>query len=78
VKLFLQILKANWLSLINKFDTASKAAITKAKDARIAAATAAKNTDLAGIATAYNTALTAAKKIATDAANSCHNQGGGI
>jgi hypothetical protein len=78
VKLFLQILKANWLSLIDKFDTASKAAITKAKDARIAAATAAKNTDLAGIATAYNTALNAAKKIATDAANSCHNQGGGI
>lgn len=77
VKLFLQIIKANSLAQIDKFDAASKAAIAKAKDARIAAATAAKNTDLAAIATAYNTALDAAKKIANDAAASCHNQGGG-
>lgn len=77
-QLLFQLNKLVSLVFINKLDEDSKLAIKEAKDLRITLATDAKKTDLAGIVTAYNTALTAAKKIATDAANSCHNQGGGI
>jgi hypothetical protein len=77
-KLLLLVAKTSSFGVVDFLEIAEKAAINEAKNARIKAATDAKNTDLAAVATAYNTALNAAKKIATDAANSCHNQGGGI